>query len=164
MGSLSLSSLSDIAAWAPSVAARPPWTPEDRALVERMRARRASWDAIAGMLGRATPDVRRRFDPTYPEAARAEARAAAATSEGFRRGALRAAVLARLASPSTLADVAEAVGSTPSDVSQVVYRLRDAGLARTVGLSDRRRPRGGRRRLWTLTDAGRAKLERRDGR
>lgn len=44
---------------------REPMGAWERAFVEEKRRLGASWDAIAGMLRRPTPDVRRAFDPDY---------------------------------------------------------------------------------------------------
>jgi hypothetical protein len=46
----------------------PRWRPsqEERAFVNQKRAQRASWPAIARMLGRSEPDVRRALDVAYP--------------------------------------------------------------------------------------------------
>lgn len=54
--------LHERAGWAPSAPTR--WVPtrEENALVAEKRAIRASWPAIAKMLGRPEPDVRRAYD------------------------------------------------------------------------------------------------------
>lgn len=49
---------------------RPAWSTWDDETVARMRRLHAGWDAVAQALGRATPDVRRRYDPEWPKATR----------------------------------------------------------------------------------------------
>jgi hypothetical protein len=142
----------DLTARLDFAAPRPEWTRYDDAVVAQARGRRASWDAVAAMLGRSTPDVRRRYDPSWPADEAADEAAEVPEPQPARTvrdKALRLRLLALLqASPSRAAALARAIDRSDHETRSALLKMEQRGLVEV-----------GQGFMWRITPAGRAMVE-----
>jgi Mn-dependent DtxR family transcriptional regulator len=150
---VALNAFTSIGGFAPSVRAEPTeGLSSQRDFVRRQRARRASWSAIAGMLGVSEPAIRRAFDPDY--SAPSELHRGPASAANDRRPPLTGPALLDLLAerPMSLREIAEETATPSPQVADMLQRHKDYGRVSYDG------GRGVRSGLWALTEHGSAEL------
>lgn len=136
------------ATWAPSGRRRWIPSPSDDAVVAKGLSLRANWSAIARMLGRPEPDVRRRYDPRYVPVAQ-PVQMAQPVGKPDKRAKPRSQILTYLVSHprANTVQVVAALDWSHDWIKTTLCQLREDGLIESP-----------KRGSYLITEAGKAAL------